>query len=145
MIRNLTVTTDTATICIYDVPALAHRKDDVGDWWSIPARELEEVNNGNVLFLNLGCDGTYAVDITVEESVGLEAFELNAPSGRLFVGPGELVSGGGLEPDDAWGGTFIDLPPGHYRCSPMRTGNQISIRLAPGGVGRNALTDLIRL
>ncbi|MEO5587768.1 MAG: DUF6386 family protein, partial [Novosphingobium sp.] len=27
------VATDTATICIFDVGAMKHRVNDVGDWW----------------------------------------------------------------------------------------------------------------
>ncbi|WP_429865035.1 DUF6386 family protein [Enterobacter roggenkampii] len=33
------------------------------DWWSLPEDEVEEVNKGNVLFLNLGDDGAYKVNI----------------------------------------------------------------------------------
>ncbi|WP_430444408.1 DUF6386 family protein [Sphingorhabdus contaminans] len=61
------VSTDTATICIFDKTCLAHRKDDVGDCWSAPRNELEEVASGNALFLNLGQDGTYNVNIFSEE------------------------------------------------------------------------------
>jgi hypothetical protein len=39
------VATDTATICIFDVAAMKHRVNDVGDWWSIPSNELTDVQN----------------------------------------------------------------------------------------------------
>lgn len=50
-------TTDTATICIYDIDALKHRLNDDADWWSVEKDELEEVNKGNVMFVNIGNDG----------------------------------------------------------------------------------------
>ena len=52
--------TDTATMCIFDPASLKHRLDDDCDWWSIADSELEEVNRGNVAFLNLGSDGVYS-------------------------------------------------------------------------------------
>ncbi|WP_276311056.1 DUF6386 family protein [Paenibacillus silvae] len=56
---NFHMDTDTATLCCYDLAALEHRLEDTADWWSIPEDELQEVNAGNCLFLNLGDDGLY--------------------------------------------------------------------------------------
>ncbi|WP_373275999.1 DUF6386 family protein, partial [Serratia marcescens] len=57
MNKTFSFTTDTATLSIFDLVSLNHRVSDDADWWSIPEDELEEVNKGNVLFLNLGEDG----------------------------------------------------------------------------------------
>jgi hypothetical protein len=80
------VQTNTATIVIYDLMSLKHRLNDDVDWWSLPEDEVEEINKGNVLFLNLGDDGTYKVHIKrdVDESTG--SLFLNVPSGKVFIG-----------------------------------------------------------
>ncbi|WP_411735261.1 DUF6386 family protein [Paenibacillus sp. M2] len=59
--------TDTATLCLYDLAALKHRAEDTSDWWSIPVDELAEVNAGHCLFLNLGADGVYEVEWSLED------------------------------------------------------------------------------
>nr|WP_262783721.1 DUF6386 family protein [Enterobacter sichuanensis] len=43
--------------------SLKHRINEDVDWWSLPEDEVEEVNKGSVLFLNLGDDGAYKVNI----------------------------------------------------------------------------------
>ncbi|HBB6707893.1 TPA: hypothetical protein F6U86_005168, partial [Serratia marcescens] len=63
MNKTFSFTTDTATLSIFDLVSLNHRVSDDADWWSIPEDELEEVNKGNVLFLNLGEDGQYTVRV----------------------------------------------------------------------------------
>nr|WP_238935486.1 DUF6386 family protein [Enterobacter hormaechei] len=95
--------TNTATVVIYDLVSLKHRVNDDADWWSLPEDEVVEINKGNVLFLNVGDDGTYKVYIKndVEEYIG--ALFLNVPSGKVFIGAGEDVTGGDLEPDDSEG------------------------------------------
>ena len=55
--------TNTATVVIYDLVSLKHRVNDDADWWSLPEDEVVEINKGNVLFLNVGDDGTYKVYI----------------------------------------------------------------------------------
>ncbi|EOC3625773.1 DUF6386 family protein [Enterobacter hormaechei] len=77
--------TNTATVVIYDLVSLKHRVNDDADWWSLPEDEVVEINKGNVLFLNVGDDGTYKVYIKndVEEYIG--ALFLNVPSGNESV------------------------------------------------------------
>lgn len=142
---RLMISTDTATLCLFDLTRLAHRKDDTADWWSLPWDELAEVNAGNVLFLNLGADGGYNVELTTEAPVQGFVVEIAIPSGRFFIGAGEDATGGDLEPDAAWGGAFVDVPPGNYRCGLSRAGDTVRIVLQTGGEGRNTLQDLIRL
>lgn len=144
-VLDMEMSTDTATICIFDTACLAHRKDDVGDWWSLPRNEIQEVASGNALFLNLGQDGTYIVNVLTSEFESDDEYNIVVESGNVFVGPGELVTGGGLEPDDAWGGGFIAMAPGNYKCKIKRAGQVIDLFFSLGGDGRNALTQLIEI
>jgi hypothetical protein len=141
----VTITTDTATICIFDTACLIHRINDAGDWWSIPRNELEEVNAGNALIMNLGADGSYDVHFCESPMDGMSAFALRIPTGRFFVGQGEQLTGGGLEPDVAWGGEFREVDPGQYVCGLFRQGNQVHVFLEKGGSGRNQLDNLVNL
>jgi len=107
--------TDTATLCIFDLASLYHRIDDDGDWWSIPDEELIEVNEGNVAFIGLGEDGKYSLEISDSIDDVDCAVNLKFPSGRIFLGAGEEVTGDGLEPESIRGGTFLTVVPGQYR------------------------------
>lgn len=144
-INTVTLTTDTATICIFDTAAMVHRKDDVGDWWSIPANELAEIRSANALFLNLGEDGNYAVGVSHLVDSAVPGFCLNAPSGRVFVGPGEEMSGGGFEPTGEWGGFFVTVQQRHQKVSVAREGRTLTINFQPAEPFENDLADLIRL
>ncbi|TWT38820.1 DUF6386 family protein [Blastopirellula retiformator] len=112
--------TDTSTLCIFDLESLRHRLDDDSDWWTVPDEELLEVNNGNIAFIGLGEDGKYCLEVCeslVETDISIN---LNCPSGRLFIGAGEEVTGEGLEPEALRGGMFLDLSPGIYRLAIYR-------------------------
>ncbi|WP_320761077.1 DUF6386 family protein, partial [Enterobacter cloacae] len=61
MTKILNIQTNTATLVIYDLMSLKHRINDDADWWSLSEDEVEEINKGNVLFLNLGDDGVYKI------------------------------------------------------------------------------------
>ncbi|WP_407821694.1 DUF6386 family protein [Enterobacter pseudoroggenkampii] len=63
MRKIISIQTDTTTLVICDLISLKHRINGDVDWWSLPEDEVEEVNKGNVLFLNLGDDGAYKVNI----------------------------------------------------------------------------------
>jgi len=117
--------TGTATICIFDLDAIRHRCDDPPDWWSDEDEELKEVNSGSVLFVALGSDGRYEIEVRADRP--FEAPEravaalLKCPSGRVFVGPGEDVTGGELEPDRRQtSGRLLSIPSGHYRVEVCR-------------------------
>ena len=66
-------------------------------------------------------------------------------SGRVFIGAGEDVTGGGLEPDAACGGLFVDLPVGSYRIQARRDGARIGLAFLPDARGSNAFGDLVRI
>ncbi|WFP31590.1 DUF6386 family protein [Enterobacter hormaechei] len=135
--------TNTATVVIYDFVSLKHRVNDDADWWSLPKDEVVEINKGNVLFLNVGDDGTYKVYIKndVEEYIG--ALFLNVPSGKVFIGAGEDVTGGDLEPDDsdAISGEFITLEPGSYEVKYKKQGSDVLISFTKTTITENSLEE----
>ncbi|WP_405153506.1 DUF6386 family protein [Paenibacillus sp. FSL K6-0108] len=143
------VITDTAALCLYDLASLKHRVEDTADWWSIAEDELAEVNAGNCLFLNLGEDGQYEVQWSLDESVKEVEIELlyhfRVPSGTVYVGAADDVTGGELEPDDSCGGMLLQLEPGNYACRITKEDNQISIAMKPSLQSENNLSDLIRI
>ncbi|UPK42579.1 DUF6386 family protein [Paenibacillus pabuli] len=143
------VITDTAALCLYDLASLKHRVEDTSDWWSIAEDELAEVNAGNCLFLNLGEDGQYEVQWSLDESVKEVETELlyhfRVPSGTVYVGAADDVTGGELEPDDSCGGMLLQLEPGNYACRITKEDNQISIAMKPSLQSENNLSDLIRI
>jgi len=111
------VATDTATIVIFDTDCLKHKLEDDCDWWSAPVNEVPEINNGNILFLDVGADGTYEVETVDELPANAEPVveaNLRNESGRFFIGPGEDTTGEGLEPTAEYGSVFIEVPAGPY-------------------------------
>jgi hypothetical protein len=139
------ITTDTSTICIFDLVAMTHRKGDVGDWWSIPKDRVVEIKNRNALFIDVGDDGTYRVVISAEDGGESQGFCLATPSGRVFIGPGEEMSGADFEPDGNWGGFFISVEGPHQKVTARRDGDAISINFRPTGPFENDPVDMISL
>ncbi|RAJ03103.1 hypothetical protein DET54_101298 [Paenibacillus pabuli] len=141
--------TDTAALCLYDLAALKHRVEDTPDWWSIAEDELTEVNAGNCLFLNLGEDGQYEVkwslDDAGKELETAQVYHLRVPSGNVYLGAADDVTGGELEPDESCGGVLLQLNPGNYACTVTKEDNQISIHITPSLQSENSLNDLIRI
>ncbi|WP_413372866.1 DUF6386 family protein [Paenibacillus taichungensis] len=141
--------TDTAALCLYDLAALKHRVEDTPDWWSIAEDELTEVNAGNCLFLNLGEDGQYKVQWSLDDA-GKEVetalvYHLRVPSGNVYLGAADDVTGGELEPDESCGGVLLQIEPGNYACTISRETNQIWINIKPSLQSENSLSDLIRI
>lgn len=139
------ITTDTATICIFDLAAMAHRRCDVGDWWSIPSDRVVEAKNGNALFIDVGDDGTYKVAITFEDDGEARGFCLSTPSRRVFIGPGEEMTGADFEPDGNWGGFFIPVEGPHQKVTAHRDGGIISVNFRPTNSFENEPVDMISL
>lgn len=138
---------NTSTMIIYDLVSLKHRVSDDADWWSLREDEVEEMNKGNVLFLNLGDDGAYKVHIKndVDEYTG--SLFLNVPSGKVFIGAGEDVTGGDLEPDDsdAISGKFITLEPGSYEVKYKKQGSDVLISFSKATITENSLKEGVYL
>ena len=145
------ISTDTATLVIFDPACLLHRLTQESDWWSIASEELAELNAANAVFLNLGSDGNY--EVHVETSSISEAAKdkilLNNISGRFFIGAAEDVTGGDLEPSEEYGGFFIDAPPHIYGLTATRTAPssiQLSLTIvSPPTTCANRFKQLIRL
>lgn len=141
--------TDTATLIVVDPACVRHRLDDDADWWSIPEDELAEVNLGNALFVNLGADGVYVLDLSSEAPPSgarcAEAMIRNI-SGRFFVGAGEYMTSEGMEPEAVYGNVFVECSPGTYRAVVWMTGNTLFVNLTPSnGPATNALPATPRI
>ncbi|MGI9710441.1 DUF6386 family protein [Serratia marcescens] len=147
MNKTFSFTTDTATLSIFDLVSLKHRVSDDADWWSIPEDELEEVNKGNVLFLNLGEDGQYTVRVVDNINENYKSLFLNVPSGKVFVGAGEDTSGGYLEPDgsDYMSGVFLIMDIGNYEVRFRRDSLDIAISFIKSSENKNEESALIRI
>jgi Family of unknown function (DUF6386) len=147
-IMKTRVSTDTATIVLFDPACLRHRLHDDADWWSIPNSELAEVNAGNAAFLNLGADGTYDLEILANglSSPGAEILVRNT-SGRFFLGAGEHVSSEGFEPEAEFGNIFLEMPPGTYLLrARLSSPNHVELSPVPTTEApANRFQDLVRL
>jgi len=140
-----TVVTDTATICVFDLGAMTHRIHDVGDWWSIPAAREAEIKCGNALFLNVGDDGVYQVHVTGVIDPNTTGYCLAAPSGRVFIGPGEEMSGAGFQPTGEWGGFFVQVEKQHQKVTVGREGDRITINLQGIEPFENGAIESVRI
>jgi len=111
--RIFQFTTDTATLCVFDVGALKHRIADSADWWCLRADQLQEVNSGNAAFIDLGSDGTYNGTLQFSPlSQPQLRVGLIGPTGRFFIGAGEETTSEGMEPDCTRGGVLLEIPRG---------------------------------
>lgn len=147
MNKKFSFTTDTATLTIFDLASLKHRVHDEADWWSIPEDEIYEINQGNVLFFNLGNDGDYIVTINDDLDEAYGPFFLKVPSGRVYIGAGEDTSGGELEPDgsDYMAGVFLELAPGNYEFKIKKLNDNIILSLKESEGNINNIKELIRI
>lgn len=139
------IVTGTATVCVFDPALLHHKLDDDCDWWSIPSAELAAMNAGQVAFFNVDGDGAYELALHAELAEPHASVHLAVVSGRVFIGAGEDVTGGGLEPDTAYGGLFVDVPVGSCRVQVRRDGAHISLAFVPDARSSNAFDELVRI
>ncbi|MGK5038355.1 DUF6386 family protein [Janthinobacterium sp. LB3P118] len=100
---------------------------------------------GDRAFFNVGGDGAYDLVVHDELSEPHVSVHLAVVSGRVFIGAGEDVTGGGLEPDTAYGGLFVDVPLGGCRVQARRDGDLISLAFLPAARSSNAFGDLVRI
>lgn len=139
------IVTGTATLCVFDPALVRHKLEDDCDWWSIPSAELAAVNGGQVAFFNVGGDGAYDLVVHDELAEPHVSVHLAIASGRVFIGAGEDVTGGGLEPDTAYGGVLVDVPVGGCRVQAHRDGARISLAFVPDARSSNTFGDLVRI
>ena len=130
--RRFEMFSRTATIVVFDVASLSHRVDDDVDWWSEPEPEIAELHARNLVIAGLEANDWYDVSVKVADSHTGATYSLRVPSGNVFVGPGEEISGGGCEPGGEHGGIILTLEPGDYSVSFARTDREVSICLTSG-------------
>lgn len=136
--------TSTATVVVYDLEGLRHRLDDDVDWWADPQAEMDELNQRNLLIVGLGFDGFYELDIA-EEVDFPRSYSLHFPSGKIFIGPGEALTGGGAEPDETCDGIFLDLAPGDYKVGVTLSDDQLRIGVIRSETFDNAVVEPIKI
>lgn len=139
------ITTDTATLCVFDLDAAKARLHDSADWWTTPETEILELNAGNVAFFGLGSDGVFVVHMVDDLPDAKAVVNLRAPSGRVFIGAGEEVSSDGLEPEGLRGGLFLDVDQGNYVVRAMRVRHDIFLSIRSGGSSQNGSFSPVRL
>ena len=129
------MTTDTASLAIFDPAALEHRLHD---------RKTPR----NVLIVALGTDGSYELEVNDSQPPGNSGVSalLICPSGRLFIGPGEEIPGGDCGPDTTLGGLFVHVPAAVVRVGCVRTSDgALAISVLPlpehQGIVRNDFTN----
>ncbi|MBP2837312.1 DUF6386 family protein [Dickeya parazeae] len=144
---NFKIFTDTATIVIFDLQSLKHRITDTPDWWSIEDDEIDETNNGNAVFLNLGSDGEYLINIVESLNDYDGAAYIKSPSGDIFIGAGEDTTGGDLEPENtnSVSGYFLKSLPGNYSVKFKKVDSNIYLSFIPSKENRNNIGKPIRL
>lgn len=143
--RTMRFTTDTATMCVFDLECLKYRLSDTADWWTIRGAELDEVNKGNVALIGLGADGTYSVQIFDDIKDPVAEVHIWAPSGRVFIGAGEEVTSDGLEPEGIRGGGFIEQSPGACALLVKKLDGVILVCLKATDVRTNNFSDSVRI
>lgn len=147
MLNAFSFMTDTATLAIFDLQAIQHRKSDTADWWSIPADELDEMNKGNIAFIGLGNDGFYTINLCDKIADPDVKININCPSGEIFIGAGEDTTGGDLEPDDPQyrAGNVIFLPVGNYEVSLKKLNSILFISIILSNTKLNKFENVLRL
>ena len=151
--HRMQVATDTATLAVFDPARVRHRLDSPADWWTWPPDVLADLNAGNLLPVDLGSDGVYAVVVHLDEdrppagAGPVVSGLVGCDSGAVFIGPGEQISGARLEPDEALGGVRLPAPAGTYRVHVARDGDDgLELWLEPvAGPPANTFTDYPRL
>jgi hypothetical protein len=137
--------TDGAALCVYDLGSLRDRIDDVPDWWCTPWDEVDAANDGSLLIFGLSDDGVYQLDIHSVPIGSKFCFNLKAPSGTIFFGSSDEVTGGGFEPNGGHGGCFLEVSPGSYVVEAQLDGSAISVAVYSGGNGTNEIGSPINL
>jgi hypothetical protein len=135
MVQKFDFTTDTATLAVYDLESLKHRLNDNAGWWADKVACLQEINSGHLIYIRLGSDGVYTVQVKdgleKNDSLALE-FEIQSHSGKIYIGAGEWITSDGYEPDGSEGGGFILCDEGAYQFTVTKIGDfDVHINFSP--------------
>lgn len=150
-LNQFRLATSTASLCILDPSRMKHRVNDPPDWWSDFMVEIEEVNLGNAMIVGLGSDGNFVINVGDGGDASKKSVSalIGNESGRVFVGPGEEITGGGFEPSTLRNrtGIFLDLEPATYRVTVTKHGaNELSVWFAKvDAAASNAIEDQLLL
>lgn len=96
------------------------------------------------MIVGLGGDGFYDLDIVNEDGFP-RRYSLSFPSGRVFIGPGEMLTGGGDEPAPQYGGMFFDFEPGDYTVGIERIDERLRISITRAIAFENMVMEPIRI
>ena len=127
--RQFEMFSRTATLVIFDLERLSHRVDDDVDWWAEAEPEVAELHGRNLIVAGLNANDWYDVSVGNDEVHDSTKYSLAVPSGRVFVGSGEEISGGGREPTGQHGGVILALEPGDYEVSFEREDQKIAVQI----------------
>lgn len=118
--KTIKVATDTATLAVFDPEAARpYMRHQYHDWWTLWECALPATNAGHVAVVDLGTDGSYLVELVEPSEMpagGRLEINLLCPTGTLYVGPGEDIPAGGLEPDETCGGKLVNIGKERVRC-----------------------------
>jgi len=113
------VTTDTATLVIFDPASLVDRIEDEVDWWTGVGDLEAEEKSRRIVFIDVGSDGTYRLRIRVRSpepnTMPVKSAHLLCPSGEIFFGAGECLPGDGEAIREFLG--VLRVPPGEYKVT----------------------------
>ena len=146
--HEFTISTDTASLAFFDVESLKHRLSDTADWWDLEEDLIEEINEGKLGFCALRSDGYYKVSVAFTSATEADAeFNLASPSGRLFIGPGEEITGAGYDPDNSKNncGKIINIEEDKIAVSVKRIDNNIHFYIVPSGSSTNAFESEVEV
>ena len=121
MNEKIKITTDTARICVYDLFSLKHRLKDNSDW--VIYEGLAEMNRGKLALLHVGANWYYEIHITNQCKTRTDLskiIKISCPTGNVFIGACEKITGGGIEPTPKIAGekwSFISIEPGNYNLT----------------------------
>ncbi|MDA8428120.1 MAG: DUF6386 family protein [Geobacteraceae bacterium] len=124
------ITTDTATIAVFDLCALEHKIDADGDWWTYDqSEELQaEIQNGNLYLINTGFDGSFEVMVD-SELPQVHSKPINSPSKELYIVCGEELPAEGLTPELLRGGIRYHVDASEVHISHDQVGSRITIHI----------------
>ncbi len=125
---------DTNLLVIFDPDQLKHRLHDACDWWGDPEEGIRETNEGNVLFVGLGNETHFEVEIQNGDQPDNEetvTAMLKTTGGRFYIGPAEQITADGCEPEPTSDteGFFHQLAPGNYQVTVASHAQKIDVWL----------------
>ena len=132
--QSFDITTDAATIAVFDLEALRHRIDDDGDWWTSPLfPELQaELGGHNLYLIDTRADGTFHAKVVQNDRMNDGAY-LNTPSRSVYIVSGEEIPGEGLIPECLRGGIELRIDSDCLHVKHTLSGSDVTIEIQTSG------------